>query len=175
MNEAQRFKRLSHFWFCVPQVKKLYTFRLRNPELYEELVPSRLRTPILQDVLTILPLRNQFGRRMFLVEIGKISCVLVLKKWSSALQILRAITGYRPPDCTLVSVRAVFVTDFRFLPGPITPCRPPLWPSGQSFRLQIQRSGFDSQRYQIFWEIAGLERGPLGLVSTTEELREWYV
>jgi hypothetical protein len=47
---------------------------------------------------------------------------------------------------------------------------PPLWSSGQSSWLQIQRSGFDSQQYQIFWEIVGLERGPLSLVSTTEEL-----
>jgi hypothetical protein len=30
--------------------------------------------------------------------------------------------------------------------------------------------GFDSQHYQIFWEVVGLERGPLSLVSTTEEL-----
>jgi hypothetical protein len=29
---------------------------------------------------------------------------------------------------------------------------------------------FDSQRYQIFWEVVGLERGPLSLVSTIEEL-----
>jgi hypothetical protein len=48
--------------------------------------------------------------------------------------------------------------------------RPPLWSSGQSSWLQIQRSGFDSQNYQIFWELVGLERGPLSLVSTTEEL-----
>jgi hypothetical protein len=38
--------------------------------------------------------------------------------------------------------------------------------------LQIQRSGFDSLRYQIFWEAVGLERGPLSLVSATEELFE---
>jgi hypothetical protein len=31
-------------------------------------------------------------------------------------------------------------------------------------------SGFDSGRYQIFWEVVGLERGPLSLVSTIEEL-----
>jgi hypothetical protein len=49
--------------------------------------------------------------------------------------------------------------------------RLPLWSSGQSSWLQIQRSGFDSRCYQIFWEIVGLERGPLSLVSTTEELR----
>jgi hypothetical protein len=36
--------------------------------------------------------------------------------------------------------------------------------------LQIQRSGFDSRRYQIFWEVVGLELGSLSLVSTTEEL-----
>jgi hypothetical protein len=29
---------------------------------------------------------------------------------------------------------------------------------------------FDSRRYQIFWEVEGLEWGPLSLVSTTEEL-----
>jgi hypothetical protein len=49
---------------------------------------------------------------------------------------------------------------------------PPLWSSGQSSWLQIQRSGFDSWCYQIIWEIVGLERGPLSLVNTTEELLE---
>jgi hypothetical protein len=33
-------------------------------------------------------------------------------------------------------------------------------------------SGFDSRHYQIFWEVVGLELGPLNLVSTTEELLE---
>jgi hypothetical protein len=32
--------------------------------------------------------------------------------------------------------------------------------------------GFDSLRYQIFREVVGLERVPLSLVSTTEELLE---
>jgi hypothetical protein len=30
--------------------------------------------------------------------------------------------------------------------------------------------GFDSRRFQVFWEAVGLERGPLGLVSVTGEL-----
>jgi hypothetical protein len=47
-----------------------------------------------------------------------------------------------------------------------------LWSSGQSSWIQIQRSGFDSRLYQIFWEVVGLEQVPLSLVSTTEELRE---
>jgi hypothetical protein len=45
-----------------------------------------------------------------------------------------------------------------------------VWSSGQSSRLQIQRSGYDSQRYQIFREVVGMKRGPLSLVSTNEEL-----
>jgi hypothetical protein len=30
--------------------------------------------------------------------------------------------------------------------------------------------GFDSRRYQIFWEVVGLQRGPLSLVNTIEAL-----
>jgi hypothetical protein len=48
-------------------------------------------------------------------------------------------------------------------------CRPPLWSSGQSSWLQIRRPGFDSRNYQKK-KVVGLERGPLSLVSTTEEL-----
>jgi hypothetical protein len=32
--------------------------------------------------------------------------------------------------------------------------------------------GFDTRRYYISWELVGLERGPLSLVSITEELLE---
>jgi hypothetical protein len=47
---------------------------------------------------------------------------------------------------------------------------PPLWPNDQSSWLQIRRSGFDSRHYQKKEKVVGLERGPLSLVSTTEEL-----
>jgi hypothetical protein len=50
--------------------------------------------------------------------------------------------------------------------------RPPPWSSGKGFWLQIHRSGFDSRRYQIFWEVVGLEWGPLSFLSTIEELLE---
>jgi hypothetical protein len=49
-------------------------------------------------------------------------------------------------------------------------CGPPLWYSAHSSWLQIQRSGFDSRRYETFWEVVGLERGPPSLVSTTDDL-----
>jgi hypothetical protein len=44
---------------------------------------------------------------------------------------------------------------------------------GLVIRVSDYRSrgpGFDSRRYQIFREVVGLERGPLSLVSITEEL-----
>jgi hypothetical protein len=40
---------------------------------------------------------------------------------------------------------------------------PPLWSSGQRF-------GFDYLPHQISWEVVGLQRDPLGLVSIIEEL-----
>jgi hypothetical protein len=46
---------------------------------------------------------------------------------------------------------------------------PPLWSSGQS----SWGLGFDSRRYQIFWEVVGLERGPLSLMRIIEKLLEW--
>jgi hypothetical protein len=33
--------------------------------------------------------------------------------------------------------------------------------------------GSDSRPYQIFWEVGGLERDPISLVRTNEELLEW--
>jgi hypothetical protein len=38
------------------------------------------------------------------------------------------------------------------------------------YRFRGPRS--DSRRYQIFWEVVGVERGPLSLVRITEELLE---
>jgi hypothetical protein len=51
---------------------------------------------------------------------------------------------------------------------------PPLV-SLSKFQATDNRAGFNSRRYQILWEVMGLERGPLSLVSTTEDLTEWYV
>ena len=33
--------------------------------------------------------------------------------------------------------------------------------------------GFDPRRYQIFWVVVGLERGPLSLVRSIKEVLEW--
>jgi hypothetical protein len=66
--------------------------------------------------------------------------------------------------------RDQFSSFFKIIFRRLQVCSSPLWPSCQSSWLRIQRSGFDSRRYQIFWDVVGLERGPLSLVSTIEEL-----
>jgi hypothetical protein len=50
--------------------------------------------------------------------------------------------------------------------------RPPLWSSGQSFWLQIQRSGFDSRLYLIFWEVVGLDGRSVGVVRSRTKATE---
>jgi hypothetical protein len=66
-------------------------------------------------------------------------------------------------NCRIRSSSVVFPSVILFV-------RPPLCSIGQSSCPQLQMSGFSSRRYQIFWEIVDLERGPLSLVSTIEEL-----
>jgi hypothetical protein len=66
--------------------------------------------------------------------------------------------------CAYCEVRTEFIY--------VEESRPPLWSSGQSSWLQIQRPGFDSRRYQIFRAVVGLEQSPLSLVRTTKELLE---
>jgi hypothetical protein len=47
---------------------------------------------------------------------------------------------------------------------------------GLAVRVPCYRSrgpGFDFRLYQIFWEVVGVERGPLSLVRRIVELLEW--
>jgi hypothetical protein len=70
-------------------------------------------------------------------------------------------------DTQIEHVLTVY-TEFKLMLLCIYSRRLPLRSSGRS--LWLQGSGFNSRRNQIFWEVLGLERGPLSLVSTTEEL-----
>ena len=59
-------------------MKQYYLFRLKNPVFYNELLPRTIKNPLLKDVLTILPLRSQHGRRIFVVEVGKLHAALLI-------------------------------------------------------------------------------------------------
>jgi hypothetical protein len=71
----------------------------------------------------------------------------------------------RDKDCRLECLRkTVIVDDLSYIWDRLC---------GLVVRVSGYRSrgtGFDSRRFQIFWEEAGLERCPLSLVRTTEEL-----
>jgi hypothetical protein len=73
-----------------------------------------------------------------------------------------------PLDSTSIEL----VIPWIYLLKVVTISLPPLRASGQSSWLQIRKYGFDFWRYQIFWEVVGLERGPLNFVSTIEKLLE---
>jgi hypothetical protein len=75
-----------------------------------------------------------------------------------------------PIICSLSWECASVILFLRGSVGHIYVYGPLLWPSGQSSWLQNQKSGFDFQCYQIFWEVVGLRRGPLSLVITIEKL-----
>jgi hypothetical protein len=81
-------------------------------------------------------------------------------------RIVVRVSGYRTEmycDSCEVRTESICYVDER---------RPPLWSSGQSSWLQIQRSVFDSRRHNIFSEVVSLERSPLSPVTTTGELFE---
>jgi hypothetical protein len=69
----------------------------------------------------------------------------------------------------LVKIQVLFLGGWKF----VVPCILSDHLCGLVVRVPGYRSrdpGFDSRRYQSFWEVVGLEWGPLSLVSTTEEL-----
>jgi hypothetical protein len=68
----------------------------------------------------------------------------------------------------IINVVLIYYSNILTSGSPVA--NPKYGPDYQSFWLQIQRSGFDFRHYQIFWEVVGLERGSLTLVSTIEEL-----
>lgn len=80
------------------KIKHYYLFRLKNPTICNELLPSTVKNPLLQDILTILPLRTQHGRRIFLIEIGKWKTkeVSLIELYRSVLLLVEiAVTEYR--------------------------------------------------------------------------------
>jgi hypothetical protein len=78
---------------------------------------------------------------------------------------------YRPPR-PVIGTALLFTTNLNYTLSDDVMSKifsiPPLWSSGQSSWLQIRMSRVRFPTLQK--EIVGLERGPLSLVSTTEEL-----
>jgi hypothetical protein len=96
---------------------------------------------------------------------------LLLFVLTNELRVQTAATGALSPNCRYANAFGGGVSSLGVaLSEDKRTSWPPLWSTGQSSWLQIQRSGFHSRCCQAFWEVAGLERSPLSLVSTIEEL-----
>lgn len=58
------------FTNCMFQVKNYYSFKKKHKNMYEGLIPSSEKNVFNHDVLTVLPMRDQEGRRMLVLELG---------------------------------------------------------------------------------------------------------
>ncbi|XP_067007614.1 alpha-tocopherol transfer protein-like isoform X2 [Anabrus simplex] len=62
---------------ALERVRNFFQFEREHPKLCAGLVPSKNKNIFLQGILTILPTRDQYGRRMLLLECGR--------KWKPSL------------------------------------------------------------------------------------------
>ncbi|XP_050530926.1 alpha-tocopherol transfer protein-like [Daktulosphaira vitifoliae] len=53
------------------RIKNLYKLRQKNPKFCSDLVPSLERNVFSQNIMTVLPSRDQYGRRILLAELGE--------------------------------------------------------------------------------------------------------
>lgn len=56
---------------AIKRVKNLYKLRQKNPKYCLDLLPSLDRNVFAQNILTVLPSRDQHGRRILIVEFGQ--------------------------------------------------------------------------------------------------------
>jgi hypothetical protein len=52
------------------QIKRYYQFKQKHSNLYDGLVPSKNKNVFDHNILTVLPNRDQFGRRVLILELG---------------------------------------------------------------------------------------------------------
>nr|CAD7456864.1 unnamed protein product [Timema tahoe] len=52
-------------------IKRYYQFKVKHSNVYEDLKPSREKNVFEHNILTVLPKRDQLGRRILLLELGK--------------------------------------------------------------------------------------------------------
>lgn len=52
-------------------IKHYYNFKVKHANLYDDLKPSREKNVFDHNILTVLPIRDQHGRRILILELGK--------------------------------------------------------------------------------------------------------
>ncbi|XP_075214509.1 alpha-tocopherol transfer protein-like isoform X2 [Lycorma delicatula] len=68
-----RFLRPTKFYpeSALTLIKNYYQFKVKHKNVYENLLPSREKNVFNHDILTVLPRRDQLGRRILILELGK--------------------------------------------------------------------------------------------------------
>ncbi|GBP06051.1 Alpha-tocopherol transfer protein-like [Eumeta japonica] len=52
-------------------IKRYYAFKVKHKKQYDGLMPSKEQNIFKQNILTVLPNRDQYGRRVLVIELGK--------------------------------------------------------------------------------------------------------
>ncbi|KAJ8960661.1 hypothetical protein NQ314_006053, partial [Rhamnusium bicolor] len=52
-------------------IKRYYAFKVKHADMYDGLLPSTERNIFQQNILTVQPNRDQLGRRILIIELGK--------------------------------------------------------------------------------------------------------
>ncbi|KAJ8973506.1 hypothetical protein NQ317_006496 [Molorchus minor] len=68
-----RFLRPTKFYpkSALELIKRYYAFKVKHVNMYDGLLPSTERNIFQQNILTVQPNRDQFGRRILIIELGK--------------------------------------------------------------------------------------------------------
>jgi hypothetical protein len=68
-----RFLRPSKYYpeSALSLIKNYYNFKVKHPNMYDNLKPSREKNIFDHNILTVLPNRDQYGRRIVILELGK--------------------------------------------------------------------------------------------------------
>lgn len=52
------------------QVRNYYSFKYKHCDIYDDLMPSKEQNIFKHNILVVLPVRDQLGRRILLLELG---------------------------------------------------------------------------------------------------------
>jgi len=84
-------------------IKNYYNFKVKHSSVYDNLKPSRERNIFEQNILTVLPNRDQYGRRVLIIELGK--------KWKHNKCSLDEVAAMLEPSTQIAGAIVIFDMD----------------------------------------------------------------
>lgn len=54
-------------------MKRYFAFKVKHADIYDNLLPSQEANIFKQNILTVMPNRDQLGRRILLIELGSMT------------------------------------------------------------------------------------------------------